>query len=159
MASVAPPWREMLVAFSALVSLGTMTELALIGHWHGRSQLIAWVIAYADLAAAWAVAEPTKRQHLLLARVLAGSAAVGGVVGVCHHLAANWAFASELHPDASVRSRAWDAASGGIPLLAPMAVTVPAVLVAFATFGHPALATSQRQREAVYPPPSWEADG
>ena len=54
--TVQPAFRELLCLLAAGVSTASMVELALIAHWHARTQSMAWVGAWGGLTAAWLVA-------------------------------------------------------------------------------------------------------
>jgi hypothetical protein len=138
-----PHYRDLLCLVAGLASLAIMGELALIGHWNGRTQLLAWLAAYANLGAAWAAAEPTSRRQIAVARTLAAVTLTVAGTGVAVHLHANFGFESELHPEVGLLSRWWRAAAGGLPLLAPLSLALPAVLIALATWRRPTLPASQ----------------
>jgi len=132
-----PAFRELLCMLAAGVSTAVMVELALIAHWHGRSQTMAWVAAWAGLTAAWLVTGPTGPRRLRAARALAVATVVISVIGAVVHLDKNLAFVTELHPDRGLISRLVDAAQGGLPLLAPGSLALPGLLVALAAWRHP----------------------
>ncbi len=121
-------------------SVGTMAEMALIGHWHNWAQLTPWLVAH-NLTAAWAASQPTNTRQLRLAQILCAVTAVMSAVGAAVHLQTNWAFEAELHPGYSPATLLFQAAQGGLPLLAPLTLALPAVLIGLATWHHPAGAT------------------
>ncbi|MEZ5408567.1 MAG: hypothetical protein R2761_11110 [Acidimicrobiales bacterium] len=132
-----PAFRELLCLLAAGVSTAAMVELALIAHWHGRTQALAWVAAWAGLTAAWLVSGPSGPRRLRAARALAAMAVMIGAIGAVVHLDKNLAFATELHPERGLASRMADAAQGGLPLLAPGSLALPGLLVALAAWRHP----------------------
>lgn len=132
-----PAFRELLCLLAAGVAAAVMVELALIAHWHGRSQTMAWVAGWSGLTAAWLVTGPTGPRRLRAAQGLAAATVVISVIGAVMHLDKNLAFVTELHPDQGLSSRLVDAARGGLPLLAPGSLAVPGLLVALAAWRHP----------------------
>ncbi len=132
-----PAFRELLCLLAAGVSVASMVELALIAHWHGSTQTMAWVAAWAGLTAAWLVNGPTGPRRLRAGAGLATGAMVIATIGVFVHLNKNLAFVTELRPQAGLTSRLLDAARGGLPLLAPASLALPGLLVAVATWRHP----------------------
>ncbi len=148
--AVQPAFRELLCLLAAGVSTAAMVELALIAHWHGRTQAMAWVAAWAGLTAAWLVSGPTGPHRLRAAQALAAAAVAIGVIGAVVHLDKNLAFATELHPERGLASRLADAARGGLPLLAPGSLAVPGLLVALAAWRHPDAGSALRPLGGAY---------
>ncbi len=132
-----PAFRELLCLLAAGVSVASMVELALIAHWHGGTQTMAWVAAWAGLTAAWLVNGPTGPRRLRAGAGLATGAVAIATIGVFVHLNQNLAFVTELHPQAGPMARLLDAARGGLPLLAPASLALPGLLVALAAWHHP----------------------
>ncbi len=132
-----PAFRELLCLLAAGVSVASMVELALIAHWHGGTQTMAWVAAWAGLTAAWLVNGPTGPRRLRAGAGLATGAVAIATIGVFVHLNKNLAFVTELHPQTGLGARLLDAARGGLPLLAPASLALPGLLVALATWRHP----------------------
>ncbi len=131
--------RDIVTAVAAASAIGALIELALTRHWNGTAQLIPWVIAYASLLVAWAIALPTSRTRIYGARVVCALILVACLYGTYLHFHGNWQFASELNPDGSAVQVAKKAFLGGIPLLAPMILSIPALLLGICTIDHPVL--------------------
>lgn len=128
-----PPSREVLAVIAGLAAAGTMIELALIGHWNGPFQLIAWAVAYSTITAAWSAAPPTNPFRIRIARSLAASNIAVCAYGSYVHLDANYRIAAEVNPGANAAALLTQAARGRIPLLAPLFLTLPCLLVLVAT--------------------------
>lgn len=132
-----PPFRRALVVIAAVAALGTMVELALIGHWHGGAQLVPWAVAWATLTAAMLTDEPSTPHALAVGRLLSGTNLVACAWGSLIHFQANHDFAAEIAGDAGPWSVLLDAARGRIPLLAPLVLGLPSVLILLAGWPSP----------------------
>ena len=126
-------------------AIGAMIELALTKHWNGTAQLIPWVVAYASVAVAWAIALPTRRIYVYAARFACLVIVVACLYGTVLHFHGNWQFAREVNRGGSTFTVAGKALLGGIPLLAPMILSIPAVLLGVCTIDHPALGSDEAQ--------------
>ncbi|MEZ5236685.1 MAG: hypothetical protein R2755_13510 [Acidimicrobiales bacterium] len=158
--------RQAVLMVAAVAAIGTMAELALIGHWHGPAQLAPWLAAQASLSAAWLAAGATSaggwrsRLRVRTAQVLAVGQLLACGWGVAVHLQANWGFAAELNRAAGVATVAAAAMRGRIPLLAPAFGALPALLVLVATAvpaatgtpAAPAVPVAPDGRRQVWPP-------
>lgn len=129
--------RHAVIVVAALSIGGVATELALIGHWGSGSQMVPWVVLGAEAAAVAFMVNPAGRSTLTGVRVFAVVVVVAAWWGAIEHLSANAEFLQELHPDWSRSRIVWAATRGGVPLLAPLSVSLPALLAAVATVHHP----------------------
>ena len=138
---VAAQYRRFLFATASVLYVGAAAELALVGHYHGWTQVIPLVlIALALVALLWLRRGGAGRRTLGAVRVTSALVVVGSVVGVGLHVKGNLEFEREIHPDAPLMGALWEAAQGASPLLAPGALALAGVLAAAATWRHPALA-------------------
>lgn len=131
--------RWALLAVAGLALGGTVTELALLGHWDSQEMRIPWVVLAAGPPAIRAVLVHPTRRSLRAVRAYAAVAAAVAWWGAVEHLTANGQFAQELHPDWAPAQLVWAAVRGGVPALAPLTLALPPLLTAAATLGHPAL--------------------
>jgi hypothetical protein len=131
--------RARLLAVSALATTGIAGELVLIGHWGSAARLVPWVVLAGTAGCTVAVARGPTSRSINASRGYAIVAASGAWWGVIEHLIANGRFVQELHASWGLPAVLWAALRGGVPVLAPAAVALPAVLVAVATVEHPAL--------------------
>lgn len=123
--------RRALLTAAAATYIGAAVELVLVEHYEGVWQLVPFgVIAVGLLAIGMAWSAPTERARVL--KVVGAVAVVASVLGVYFHLEGNWTLVAEVRPDQSAAARAWDALSGGNPLLAPGMVALAGVLGAVA---------------------------
>ena len=136
----AEPWlRRFLLAAAVATYLAAAVELVLVDHYEEWQQILPFVMIAIGLAAAgwaWAAPGPGSVRAARWAGALA--AAVSGL-GVYFHVEGNLGFAREVHPGAGVAELAWDALSGGNPLLAPGMIALAGLLAAAATYRHPVL--------------------
>ena len=143
---VAAGYRRFLLGTAAAVYVGAAVELYLVGHYHGWTQVVPFVLIALGLASVlWARARAGRRS---LGAVRAASALVvaGSVLGVGLHVKGNLAFEREVHPDAPLAGAVWEAARGASPLLAPGALALAGVLAAAAAWRHPALGSGHGAR-------------
>lgn len=84
---------------------------------------------------------PTSRVRIYLAQVVCLVILLACLYGTYVHFHGNWQFASELNPGGSTVELAKKALLGDIPLLAPMILSIPAVLLGIGTLDHPVLAS------------------
>jgi hypothetical protein len=143
--------RNVMLLLAALVVMASAAELVLIEHWGTPAQTAPWVTLGVVVVAGGLVALVPTRRVLLGARVAAGLSVVSAGWGLVEHVLANRAFASELHPGWSEPSLLWAGISGNLPALAPLAVAFPAMLVAGATLGHPALHATHPAAAGAHP--------
>ena len=131
--------RRFLLVVSALLLLGTLMELWLVGHTESFVQLIPFALSGLGLILATVVLLHERRSTLLALRVCALLLMLGSLFGVYEHIIGNIAFQTEVNPSAPAREVLVAAMSGGNPLLAPGILALAAVLAIAATYRHPAL--------------------
>jgi hypothetical protein len=131
--------RRFLLTISALLFLGTLVELWLVGHAETVVQLIPFALCGLGLILVMVVLFHQRRFTLLALRVCAGLVFAGSLFGVYEHIVGNIAFQSEVQPNATAREVLMGAIGGGNPLLAPGILALAAVLAIAATYHHPAL--------------------
>lgn len=136
----AEPWlRRFLLATAVATYLAAAVELVLVDHYEEWQQVLPFATIALGLAAAgWAWASPAPAS-LRSARWAGALAAATALAGVYFHVEGNLGFAREVRPGEGGLALAWDALSGGNPLLAPGMVALAGVLAAAATYRHPAL--------------------
>lgn len=136
----AEPWlRRFLLASAVATYLAAAVELILVDHYEEWQQVLPFVMIAVGLAAAgWAWASPAGLS-LRSARWAGVFATITALAGVYFHVEGNLGFAREVRPDEGGLALAWDALSGGNPLLAPGMIALAGVLAAAATYRHPAL--------------------
>ncbi len=143
--------------------VGTAIELAMLRHWGGVTQLIAWA-ALGTLAVALTLTtiRPTA-SRLRAARRLAVAVAISSAFGVFEHIDANYAAGpldlryADRWATMGLSARWWAAASGAVgpsPALAPAILAQAAVFVWLAGWGRtdvagqPAVATERSKESA-----------
>ena len=144
----AEPWlRRFLLAAAAATHAAAAAELVFVEHYEGPWQVAPFgMIAVGLVAVAWAWAAPS-RGSLMALRWAGALAVVGSLIGVVQHAAGNLDFAREVSPGAGAGEMAWEALSGGYPLLAPGMIALAGLLAAAATYRHSALAGAGRALE------------
>ena len=136
--------RRFLLATAALLLVGTVAELLLVGHTEDRTQLIPFALCAAGLAAAAVAFFRPRRGALLGLRAWAALTALGSLYGVYEHVAGNLALQREVNPTATGGEVLMAALDGGNPLLAPGVLTLAAALALAATYRHPSLSDQRK---------------
>lgn len=129
--------RSALLALSLAVALGVMVQLALLGHWQQRTKLVPLAsVAGSGVLAVLLVGRRNARPHRLVDAVQVWTlvAVAAGWWGVNRHLVANLATVREQQPGWDRRRLFVEAARGDLPLLAPLAVVIPALLLVVASW-------------------------
>lgn len=129
--------RSALLALSLAVALGVMAHLALLGHWQHLTKLVPLAsVAGTAVLAVLLAGHRNARSHRLADAVQVWTllAMAAGWWGVNRHLVANLATVRERQPGWSRRRLFVEAARGDLPLLAPLAVVIPALLLVVAAW-------------------------
>ena len=138
--------RRFLLAVAALLFVGTLCELWLVGHSENAVQLIPFALCGAGLAAVLAGLFRPRRGVLLSLRACMALVASGSLYGVYEHVENNLALQREVDPTGD----ALMAAIGGAnPLLAPGVLALAAALALAATYYHPSLLKVREAGESV----------
>lgn len=133
--------RRFLLLLAGFLCLGTIMELALIGHTGGPIQLLPFLLcALGILAVAGALVRP-QRFILQTLRVVMGALIAGSLFGIYEHVEHNLAFALEIQPSAAAGTLIVKALGGANPLLAPGMLALAGILALAAVDHHPALAS------------------
>ena len=129
--------RRFLLATSAFLLAGTVTELVLVGHTEDWKQWIPFALCGLGLVAVLvALLRRRRRPALLTLRAWAALAALGALYGVYEHVAGNLALQREVNPTATGTEVLMGALDGGNPLLAPGVLFLAAALALAATYRH-----------------------
>lgn len=131
--------RRFLLTISALLFLGTVVELWLVGHTETVVQLVPFALCELGLMVVIVVLLHPRRAAILALRACLGLVLLGSLFGVYEHVVGNIAFQSEIHPNAKSREVVMGAVGGANPLLAPGILALAAVLAIAATYHHSAL--------------------
>lgn len=131
--------RQFLLVFSALLFVGAVIELWLIGHNEEFVQLIPFGLCGLALAAVLLVLFLPRRALILGLLVCMGLVMLGSLFGVYEHVTGNAEFEREINPNASTGNVIMGALGGANPLLAPGVLGVAAMLSLAAIYHHPAL--------------------
>ena len=119
-----------------LMAVGTLVELALMGHyeevWQWPPMVLLGLSLVSFLALVWRPGSVTRRVFRGL-MLLCG---LSGLIGTWLHLQANWEFERELHPTASAWNTFTDSLTGALPALAPFSMVVFALLGYLYTLYH-----------------------
>ncbi len=106
------------------MAMGTVTELALIGHYEDAWQLVPILLISASLLTfvvlKWSASNAI---HKLFKGLMIGCV-ISGVIGIWFHFKANMEFEKELHPSASGIDLLIESLSGALPTLAPGSMMV-----------------------------------
>lgn len=130
--------RLALLGVAALICLGAAVELLMIGHVEPGPQLIPLGLSALGLAGAAALHRAPSPRVIRGLRALVVLLTLGSAFGSFEHLEHNFAFEEEIRPSASTAEKAREALFGANPLLAPGAYLGVALLLAAATWRHPA---------------------
>ncbi|MFV1987520.1 MAG: hypothetical protein ACC682_09560 [Gemmatimonadota bacterium] len=130
--------RRWLLAVLLLAFLGTGTELLLIGHTEGITQLIPLAaLGLGALSVAWVAVRPS-RPAVQQFRVLMGLFIVAGVVGVVLHYRGNAEFELEMRSTMAGFELIWNSLTGATPTLAPGSFIPLGLVGLIAVHRHPA---------------------
>lgn len=146
-ASVLLRLRRFLLIMSALLLVGTLSELWLINHMEDRLQLIPFALCGLGLVAIFVAMLRPRRAALLGLRACMGLLVLGSFIGVYLHLEGNLGFQRELHPNATTGDLLMGTLGGANPLLAPGILALTAALAIAATYQHPALRAKESEAE------------
>ena len=143
--------RLFLLALSAALLCGAVTELWLVEHTEDPLQLIPFVLCgLGAVALIVALLRPT-RATLWALRACMLLVAAGSLLGVYLHVESNFGLERELNPGMSAGQVLLGALGGANPLLAPGVLAIAAVLALAATYQHPALAGKTAKRGETEP--------
>lgn len=130
--------RRALLGVAALTCLGLSAELLLAEHVEPGPQLIPFVLCALSLIGVAALWRSPSAGSVKALRGLAALVALGGAFGSFEHMEHNLEFQEEIRPSAPAAEKAKEALMGANPLLAPGAFIAVALLMAAATWRHPA---------------------
>lgn len=116
--TAADRYRRVLLGAAALVFVGTLAELWLIGHDETWVQWVPYALAVLGLGAVAAVRFAPTPRRLGAARVALGAVMAGAVYGVVEHFRQNLVFEMEIRPGVAAGDLLTEAAQGASPLLA-----------------------------------------
>lgn len=131
--------RRFLLVFSALLFVGALVELWLVGHRKDFVQLLPFALCALALAAVLLVLLLPRRVPVVALRVCMGLVMLGSLFGVYEHFTNNVAFEREIDPNASGGDVVKAAISGANPLLAPGILAAAAILAIAANYRHPSM--------------------
>jgi peptidoglycan/LPS O-acetylase OafA/YrhL len=140
--------RRFLLALSAVLLAGAVTELWLVEHTEDPVQLTPFVLCGLGAAVAVVALLRPNRASLWALRAVMLLVAAGSLLGVYLHVEGNFALESELNPGMAGAQLLLGALGGANPLLAPGVLAVAAVLALAATYQHPAIAGGVAQSDA-----------
>lgn len=124
--------RTWVVGLSVATLVALTAQLALLAHFDGVGQAVAWAgVAAAYVADVLLLRRRVTRGTLAVVRWLAAYTVLVGAVGVLAHLVA-------ALPDDVTLAALWATVHGPRPVLEPAAVALPGLLTLVATVGHPA---------------------
>jgi hypothetical protein len=138
-AAVEQRLRRFLLIVVAFIYLVTLAELVLEEHFKEPNQLIPLVLCGLGMLAVLVVLFRPQRNTILALRAIMVVAALGSLLGIYLHLAANFEFELEIRPNATPGDVVTQALTGASPLFAPGILALGAVLAIAATYYHPAL--------------------
>ena len=116
--TAADRYRRVLLGAAALVFVGTLAELWLIGHDETWVQWVPYALAVLGLGAVAAVRFAPTPRRIRAVRGALGAVMAGAVYGVVEHFRQNLAFEMEIRPGVAAMDLLTEAAQGGSPLLA-----------------------------------------
>ena len=131
--SAADRYRRFLLGTAALVFVGTLVELALIGHYQDWIQWVPFGLCALGLGAVALVRFAPSPGRLGAARAALGAVGAGGLLGVYQHFAHNLEFEREIRPGAALGEVLPEAVTGASPLLASGVLILAAALAYAAT--------------------------
>lgn len=120
--------KQLIVVALLFMMVGTITELFLLHHYEGLSQLIPIFCIGTSLIFMVIL---LFRKNLLLMKafsLLMGISALSGLYGTFLHLKANFEFEQEMKPTASFWDLLLESLSGALPALAPASMIVFALI-------------------------------
>lgn len=120
--------KQLIVVALLFMMVGTITELFLLHHYEGLSQLIPIFCIGTSLIFMVIL---LFRKNLLLMKafsLLMGISALSGLYGTFLHLKANFEFEQEMKPTATFWDLLLESLSGALPALAPASMIVFALI-------------------------------
>jgi MFS family permease len=132
--------RTFLLGLAAVALITTLIELWLQDHYHDFTQLIPIILGGVGLLTVAVAFFRANHLTLIAVRAVMSIVALGGVIGIWIHLAANFTFQQEIRPTATLSDYWLEVIKGAAPLLAPGALIFAALLAIIATYRHPTLA-------------------
>ena len=130
--------RTFLLGFSAFLCVGTIAELAFIGHWGNPLQILPFVLCALGLVAIVMFFRKANQRNLNILRWVMVLNFVGSIFGVFEHIEENINFALEIKPSTAGLDLILKGLGGANPLLAPGMLAIAALLVFAALYYHPA---------------------
>lgn len=131
-------FRRIILALIVLGILGLTAELLLLEHTESATQLIPFVVLGLGLVASVIAWRKPEARTLRLFQVAMAVFIVTGLVGIYLHLRGNVLFERETDPSARGLDLIWRSLRGGIPMLAPAAMSQIGLLGLVFAFRHPA---------------------
>ena len=144
-ANVLSRLRRFLLVTSALLFVGALAELWLVGHAESATQLIPFVLCGLGLVFSLAALVRPGRAALLALRACLALVALGSLYGVYEHVVENVEFQREIMPGSTTGELVSAGLGGANPLLAPGVLALAAALGMAATYYHPALRKGREQ--------------
>jgi len=129
--------RRLLTFVFVLGSIGTGTELVLLGHIEGLAQLVPIVLLAGSLVVlgAWFMFRGPRQLRAFQGTMVLFIGA--GLLGVWLHYRSNMEFELEMSPLISGRALFREAVTGAIPALAPGTMLLLGLLGLMSTYRHP----------------------
>ena len=137
--------RRFLLVTSALLFVGALVELWLVGHAETAVQLIPFALCGLGLVCALVALARPVRAAVLALRACMALVVLGSLYGVYEHVVENVAFQREILPGSTTGELVSAGLGGANPLLAPGILALAAALALAATYYHPALTKGREQ--------------
>jgi len=131
--------RRMLLVLSGFIFVGTIIELILEQHTKEQLQFVPFVLCLIGLVSVWVVLFRPHRRTIQGSRLAMMLVAAGSLLGMTIHLVNNYQFEVDIRPGAAMSELIVKALMGASPIFAPGILALAAILVALATYYHPAL--------------------
>ena len=131
--------RWFLLAMSGALLVGTVMELAFLGHTQEPIQWLPFGLCAVGAGAVGAFAVRPERGTLMALRTVMTVVVLGSMLGVLEHMQGNVALRLEVYPQSTLPQIVGAALGGGNPVMAPGMLALAGVLAMAATYYHPAL--------------------
>jgi hypothetical protein len=132
-------FRRILLALVVLGVVGLTLELLLLEHTESATQLIPFAVLAAGIVAVATVWKKPSVGSVRFFQVTMMLFVAAGLVGIFLHLRGNVLFEQETDPSARGLDLIWRSLRGGVPMLAPAAMTQIGLVGLVFAFRHPAL--------------------
>ena len=141
--------RIALLRLAAVICAGTIVELWLAEHTKSAVQLLPFLWCAIALATILVALLRPRRGTLRALQAIMAALVVGSLVGMWQHWSANLSFELDIRPQATLADVWLKTLHGAAPLLAPGVLALAATIALLATYGHPALHSSDPERSAM----------